>query len=93
MSRHIHLATNDGLKWRQSFSLSLLVDAGAIVHKFFNAKHGAMVGDGHAFHIIGNGFIYKLRYFRLSIEDGIISMYVKVNEVVHICLFRFAKIR
>ena len=63
MSCYIHLTTNDGLKWRQSFCFSLLVDACAIVHKFFNAKHSTMIGDGHSFHVIGNGFIYKLGYF------------------------------
>jgi hypothetical protein len=29
--------------------------------EFLDAEHVAVVGDGHAFHSIGNGFVNKFR--------------------------------
>ena len=73
---NIHLATENGLEGFQAFALALFVDADAIIMKLLDAKHVAMIGNGHASHAVTDGFINQSRYLRLSVEDGVISMYV-----------------
>ena len=65
---HIHLAAENGLKGRQSLFLALFVHPVADVVKLFDAKHVAVVGDGHATHAIGGGFLNKFLNARLSVE-------------------------
>ena len=55
---HIHLATKDGLERLQSVFFPLFVHSVADVVKFLNAKHVAVVGDGHALHTVADGFVY-----------------------------------
>ena len=66
-----------------SGSQYFLVDLGAIVGKELDAEHVAVVGDRHASHAVGHGLIDKSLDRRLSIEQGIISMYVEMNEILH----------
>ena len=73
---NIHFATENRLEGFQAFALALFVDADAIIMKLLDAKHVAMIGDGHASHAIVDGLVDQLRYLRLSVEDGEISMYV-----------------
>ena len=80
---HIHLATENRLEFRLAFGLPLLVDLVAIVKQFLDTHHVAMIGDGHAAHAVGQGFIDKFVDARLSVEDGIIRMYVQVDEISH----------
>ena len=80
---YIHFAAEDGLE-------RLLVCLGALgvhfVHnvvKLLDAEHVAVVGNGHAAHPVADGFVYKILYFRLSVEYGIVRVYVKVNKIFH----------
>ena len=73
---HVHLTTKDGLEGLLSVGLQLLVNRVGIVEKFLDAKHVAMVGDGQAAHPVGNSFINEPLHGRLTVENGIISMYV-----------------
>ena len=55
---HIHLTTEDRFERFEALFFALFVHANADVVKFLNAKHIAVIGDGHAFHAIANGFIH-----------------------------------
>ena len=54
-----------------------------IVGKLFDAHHIAVVGNGHSFHSIGKSFVDKGRNGGLTVEDGILSMDVKVYVWLH----------
>ena len=86
MLGHIHLAAEDRLEGLFSFFLEFLVDTVAIVEKLFDAKHVAMVGDSHSPHAVGNSLVDKSFDARLSVENRIICMYVKMNEILHVFL-------
>ena len=73
---HVHLTAENGLEGLLSVGLQLLVNRVGIVEKFLDAKHVAMVGDGQAAHPVGNSFINEPLHGRLTVENGIISMYV-----------------
>ena len=76
MARDIHLTAKDGNEGIQSFLLTSFVDAAHIVVKLLDAKHIAVVGNGHASHSVGNSLIYQAFDTRLSIEYRVISMYM-----------------
>lgn len=59
----VHLATEDRLERLLALLLALLVDACTIIGKFLDAVHHAVVGDGHALHAVGNGFVHQVVYF------------------------------
>ena len=80
---HIHLAPEDRLERLQPFSLALLVHRGAIVRKFLDAIHHAMVRNGHAAHAVADGFVHQVGHFRLSIEYRIVRMYVQMHKIFH----------
>ena len=40
-----------------------------------------MVGHSHSSHAVGNGFIYKLADFRLTVKDGILGVDVKMYKI------------
>ena len=83
---HIHFATENGLEGFQSFLLALSVHLVAIVEQFLHAEHIAVVGESHAAHAVANGFVHKFLDARLSVENAIIGVYVKVYEVFHVIL-------
>ena len=74
MTRHIHLAPENGLERLQSLFLSLSVHIMAIVMKLLDTEHITMVGNSHTLHSVGNRLIHKLLDARLSIEQRIIGM-------------------
>ena len=76
MTRHIHLATKDGLKRFQAIFFAILIDANAIVMKFLDAKHIAMIRDGHALHAVGNSLVHQVLDLRLSVKNRIVCMNV-----------------
>ena len=76
IARHVHLAAENGLERFQTLLLALLVDALTVVEKLLDAKHVAVVGDGHALHAVADGLVHQLRDFRLSVEYRIVGMYV-----------------
>ena len=65
------------------FQLGLALDLDDIVEELLDAHHVAVVGDGHAFHAVGQGLIDQGGDGRLAVEEGVLGMYVKVNEVAH----------
>ena len=73
---YIHLTAKDGLERLLPVGLQLLVNRIGIVEKFLDAKHVAMVGDGQSAHPVGNSFVNEPLHGRLTVENGIISMYV-----------------
>ena len=83
MVGHIHLTAEDGLERLQSVGLALLIDTGAIVRELFDAIHHAVVGNGHALHAVLDGFVDQMGHLGLTIKNGIMSMYVQMNEIFH----------
>ena len=73
---YIHLTTEDRLERLETFFFAVFIDAVANVVKFLNAEHIAMIGDGHSLHAVGNSLIHKLLDTRLTIEYGVVGMYV-----------------
>ena len=65
---YIHLAAENGLERFEAFFLTAFIHAITNVVKFFNTKHIAVIGNGHASHAILNSFVYKLLNTRLSIK-------------------------
>ena len=80
---HVHLATEDGLERLLALFLQLAVYLVAIVVQLFHAKHIAVVGDSHAAHTVSHGLVDKLFHRRLSVENGVVGVYVQVYEVFH----------
>ena len=91
IARHIHLATENRYKGFQSFFLSSFVDTYYIVVKLFDAKHVAVIGNGHTSHAISHRLVDKPFDARLSIKNRVICMYMKMYEIFHkmccFCLF------
>ena len=56
-SRHIHLAAENGLERLLALFLPTLIEAAHIIVEFLDAKHIAMVCDGHAAHSVGHGLV------------------------------------
>ena len=73
---NIHLAAEDGLEGFLALSLQLPVDFVAVVVQLLHTEHVAVVGDGHSLHAVGYSLVDNLLHGRLSVEDGIICMYV-----------------
>jgi hypothetical protein len=59
--------------------------------KFFDAEHVTVIGDGHALHAIFYRLVDKPFYARLSVEYGVVGMYVQMYEIFHrnACFFGF----
>ena len=57
IARHIHFATEDGFEGFQPLFLASFVDAADVIVKFLDAKHIAMIGNGHAFHAVADGLV------------------------------------
>ena len=83
MAGDIHLTTEDGFEGLQPLFLATLVDATHIVMKFFDTKHVAMVGDGHAAHAIAHGLVDQFLDARLAVEYRVICMYMKMYKIFH----------
>ena len=75
-ARHIHLAAEYGLERLLALGLQLAVDFLAVVVKLLYAEHVAVVGYGHALHAVGHSLVDKFLHARLSVKNGVISMYV-----------------
>ena len=73
---HIHLTSEDGFKWFQSFLLPLLVDTNADIMKLLHAEHITMIGDGHALHAVSDSLVDQFLDTGLSIQYRIICVYV-----------------
>ena len=83
VARHVHLAAENGLELRLALLFQLPVLLLAVVEKLLYAHHVAMVGHGHAPHAVGYGLVDELLYTGLPVEDAVISMYVKMDEILH----------
>ena len=82
---YIHFAAEDGF---ERFLVGLGAFGVHFVHnvvKLLDAEHVAVVGNGHAAHPVGDGLVYKILYFRLSVEYRKVRVYVKVNKIFHDC--------
>jgi hypothetical protein len=42
-----------------------------------------MVGDSHASHAVGNSLVHQALDARLTVQDGVISMYMEMYEILH----------
>ena len=82
-ARNVHLATEDRLERLLALVFQLAVYLVAVVEQLFHAEHIAMVGDSHAAHAVSHGFVDKLFHRRLSVENGVVGVYVQVYEVFH----------
>ena len=80
---HIHLATDDGFERFEPVFLALLVDTAAVIDELLDTEHGTMVGDGHAFHAVVDGFVYEIRYLGLPVENRVLGVNVEVNKIFH----------
>ena len=74
IARHIHLATEDGLERFQSFLFATFVHTVHIVMELLDAKHVAVIGNGHTLHAVGYSFVYQPFDARLSVENRIVCM-------------------
>ena len=54
-----------------------------IIKEFLDGHHVTVVGDGHSAHAVLHGLIDQTRHAGLTVEDGILGMYVKMNKIVH----------
>lgn len=70
----IHLTSEDGLELL--FFWFSIIDLVAIVEKLLDAKHVAVVSDGHAFHAVLDGFVHQLWHCCLSVKDAVLGVYV-----------------
>jgi len=68
---HVDLAANDGLD----------VALAGFIEEIGSGKEIAMVGDGHGGHLLAGRFIQKLGGFASPIEQAVIGVNVKVNEL------------
>ena len=76
VARHIHLASEDGLERFKPFLCPFPVNAITAVEEFLYAEHVAVVGYGHTLHAVGNSLVNELRNARLSVEYGVVCMYM-----------------
>ena len=80
---NIHFASKYRFERFQSFLLALSVNLAAIVKILLYAEHVAMVGHCHATHAIGNDLIHQFGDTGLSVKERILSMNMKMNEILH----------
>ena len=80
---HIHLAAEDGLERLLPLLLQRFVFLGNVVEIFFHAHHVAMVCNGHATHPVFDGFIDQSGNTGLTIQERVLSVYVKVYKILH----------
>ena len=80
---NIHFTSKYRFERFQSFLLALSVNLAAIVKILLYAEHVAMVGHCHATHAIGNGLIHQFGDTGLSVKERILSMNMKMNEILH----------
>ena len=88
-ARNVHLATEYWLERLLALVFQLAVYLVAVVEQLFHAEHIAMVGDSHAAHAVSHGFVDKLFHRRLSVENGVVGVYVQVYEVFHRAVAKF----
>ena len=68
----IDLAAEDGLEQLLAFFAAFGVNLCYIVVKFLDAEHVAMVGNGHAAHPVGDGFVDECLDRSLAVKDGVL---------------------
>jgi hypothetical protein len=51
--------------------------------KFLDAEHVTMVGNGHAAHTVGYSLVNQPFNARLTVQNRVICMYVKMYKVFH----------
>ena len=54
-----------------------------IIVKLLDAHHVAVVGHGHAAHLIADGLVYECGNGGLPVEDRILGVYVQMYKVFH----------
>ena len=67
--------------------LILFVD---VVYELLDAVHHAMVGDCHAGHAVGHGFVDNGRDGRLPVKERVLTVDVKVYEFAHCSVSKIA---
>ena len=83
VSCHVHLAAEDRLERLQPFLLPCLVDILAIIVQLLDAKHVAVVRESQAAHSVLDGFVHHALDARLSVEERVLGVDMKVYEVLH----------
>ena len=83
---NIHFTSKYRLEGFQTFFLALSVNLAAIVKKLLYAEHVAMIGHSHATHAVGNCLIHQFGDTCLSVKERILSMNMKMNEILHLFL-------
>ncbi len=68
---HVDLAADDGLD----------VALAGFIEEIRSGKEIAMIGDGHGGHFLAGRFIQKLGGFASPIEQAVIGVNVKMNEL------------
>ena len=56
---------------------------GRIIKKLLDGHHVTMIGDGHSAHTVFHRLVNQARHAGLTVEDGILSMHMKMYEVLH----------
>ena len=54
-----------------------------IIVKLLDAHHVAVVGHGHAAHLVTDGLVYECGNGGLPVEDRILGVYVQMYKVFH----------
>ena len=54
-----------------------------IIVKLLDAHHVAVVGHGHAAHLVADGLVYECGNGGLPVEDRILGVYVQMYKVFH----------
>ncbi len=70
---HVKLTTHNGQQ----------IPLVGLLHKFEHPKHVAVIGNGTSLLAVGLGFVQHGWNGGGSIQQGILGMYVKVNEFRH----------
>ena len=65
---NVHFTADNRFEGFQTLVLALLVKFVACVAEFLDTHHVTMIGDGHASHAVGRGFVEEFRYTGLSVE-------------------------
>ena len=69
---HVHFTAEDWLEGFLSVFFPFLVDVVAVVVQFFGTEHVSVVGECHAAHSVGDGFVDHAFDGRLSVEQGVL---------------------
>ena len=54
-----------------------------IIKEFLDSHHVTVIGNGHSAHSVLDSLINQTRHTGLTVKNGVLCMYVKMNKVVH----------